>query len=310
MKLLITGGNGFLGKAITEQLKSTAIEYLTPRSSDMDVLDFDVLCSYLKEHRPDSILHAAAIVGGILANANSPADFLRANTQMGLNVYEAARLCGTKSIYSLGSVCMYPKYCSAPFREDDMWNGFPEETNAPYGQAKRTLLMLSKTYRQQHGIAGAFLVPVNLYGPNDHCNLTNSHVIPALIRKFDTAASNGLPSVECWGTGKQGATREFLYVNDCATAIIKAISTNLDTDLPINLGVGKDISIYDLAHLIAELTGYTGEITFNGKFDGQPKRLLDVSRAKEMLEWEAKIDFRTGLKETIDWYRANKHLID
>jgi GDP-L-fucose synthase len=250
----------------------------------------------------------AAVCGGILANKNSPADFLQKNIEMASNLFEAARQAGCTKIYTLGSVCAYPKFCSVPFKEDDLWNGYPEETNAPYGIAKRTLLMLGQTYRQQYNIGGAHLIPVNLYGEHDHFNLINSHVIPALIRKFEAAIETKSSTVECWGTGE--ATREFLYAGDAANAIVKAIVMGLDTDLPINLGTGTDISIRDLAYLIKELTGFTGEIVFNGSVsDGQPKRMLDITRAKEMLDWNAETNLRTGIIRTIDWYRHNKKLI-
>jgi len=204
--------------------------------------------------------------------------------------------------------CSYPKYCSVPFKEDDIWNGAAEETNFPYSQSKRTLMMLGQTYRQQYGIKGAHLIPTNMFGNHDHFDLTNSHVIPALIRKFDTAIEKNLPVVECWGSG--AATREFLHVSDCADAITKAINIKLDTNLPINLGTGKEISIYKLAHLIKELTGFTGNAIFTNEVsDGQPRRCLDISRAKTLLNWTASTDLRTGLQQTIEWYRANKHQI-
>lgn len=647
-RILITGAGGFLGKHVQKAFEDSKYTIYTPNSKELNLIDCNSVDT-INEYKPDIILHMAAVCGGILANKNSPADFLRDNTQMALNIYEAARVANVKLVYSLGTVCMYPKYCPVPFREDDIWNGYPEETNAPYSQAKRTLLMLGQTYRQQYGIGGAHLIPVNMYGecfshdteiattngllniknikigdkvytlnphtheveiedviatqinktnqfinfngsvidlrvtPNhkiyyktnakfqkkkaavfipragkkhgmirfatnkklttdikynnvfsmknyidegheirnnkvrdhkhshshwipieyniedicqfvgwyvsegsrieggqisisqravvndknreeirqlltrmsipfgednerfyfssrlwrnfveketgigcynkqipsfmmklpanllqiifdslmrgdgdkdgerytttstklkdqliilimllgklpgkiyketsnnssywrihirqiransvkyknikiedvenedvycitteknhivyagrnnkfcwvgqcDHFDLTNSHVIPALINKFVNATYNNLSSVECWGTGT--ATREFLNVKDCAVAIAKTVNMNLDTNLPINLGVGEDISIYDLAHLIAKLSGYSGEITFNGQFDGQPKRLLDVSRAKELLNWKAQISLEAGLKETIEWYRA------
>jgi len=240
-----------------------------------------------------------------LANKNSPADFLRDNTQMALNIYEAAREHHIKYVYSLGSVCAYPKYCPIPFREDDIWNGAAEETNFPYGQAKRTLLMLGQTYRQQYQLGGAHLIPVNMYGEYDNFDLTNSHVIPALIRKVHHASKNHLPTVECWGTGE--ATREFLYAGDAAEAIVKAINMQLDTNLPINLGTGTDISIKELAVLIATLMDYKGELVFTGEVsDGQPKRVLDVSRAKKILDWKANTSFLEGLLRTISWYRQNE----
>jgi GDP-L-fucose synthase len=308
MKILVTGGTGFLGKHVVPKLQDSQHEVWSPSSKELDVLDFPKFEDKVERYRPDIILHMAAKCAGILGNRMNPADFLRDNTQMGLNVYEAARIHNVSKVYSLGSVCAYPKFCPPPFKEDDIWNGPAEETNFPYGQAKRTLLMLGQTYRQQYNMKGAHLIPVNMYGEHDSFDLTYSHVTPALIRKFEDAVVNNSPTVKCWGTGE--ATREFLYAGDAADAICKAINNELDTNLPINLGIGKDISIKDLAHLIAELTGFTGEIVFNGEVsDGQPKRLLEVSRAKEMLSWVAETDFKTGLLRTIKWYRANKQQI-
>jgi GDP-L-fucose synthase len=311
MKLLITGGTGFLGKHVAKRFTEFSfnqLDLIRPSSKGLNLLDREFAIRMVVAQKPDIILHMAAVCGGILANKNSPADFLQKNIEMASNLFEAARQAGCTKIYTLGSVCAYPKFCSVPFKEDDLWNGYPEETNAPYGIAKRTLLMLGQTYRQQYNIGGAHLIPVNLYGEHDHFNLINSHVIPALIRKFEAAIETKSSTVECWGTGE--ATREFLYAGDAANAIVKAIVMGLDTDLPINLGTGTDISIRDLAYLIKELTGFTGEIVFNGSVsDGQPKRMLDITRAKEMLDWNAETNLRTGIIRTIDWYRHNKKLI-
>jgi GDP-L-fucose synthase len=309
MKILTTGGTGFLGKHIQKAFANSANDLWFPSSKDLDLLDARALEEIISYIRPDVILHAAAICGGILANKNRPADFLRDNTQMALNIYECARKSNVKRIYSLGSVCAYPKHCPVPFREENIWNGPAEETNFPYGQAKRTLLMMGQTYRTQYGFSGAHLIPVNLYGEYDHFDPINSHVIPALIRKFDNAVVNNLPVVECWGSGN--ATREFLYAGDAAEAIVKAVDTGLDTELSINLGTGKDISIKDLATKIADLTGYLGKIEFSGDVsDGQPKRMLDVSRSKQLLGWEAKTQLDEGLTRTIRWYRKNKHSVN
>lgn len=300
MNVLITGGGGFLGKNLQNHLSGD--NYFYPRSSKLNLLHFDSVVMYLLKNKIDSILHMAASCGGILANKNAPADFLRDNTQMGLNIYEAARQVGTvKTIYSLGSVCSYPVNCPTPFREDDIWNGPAESTNFPYGQAKRTLMMLSQTYRDQYGIQGGHLIPVNMYGAHDHFDLVNSHVIPALIRKFVTATEENLATVECWGTG--AATREFLFANDCAGALAQVVQSQPDLPAPINLGVGQDISIRDLAYKIKSLTGFKGDVVFTGEVsDGQPKRVLDVSRAKRTLNWTAATSLDQGLRQTIDWY--------
>ena len=307
MRVLVTGGTGFLGNHVVPKLKEIH-EVWAPSSKELNVLDFPNFEDSVRCYHPDVILHMAAKCAGILGNRINPADFLRDNTQMGLNVYEAARLHKIERVYSLGSVCAYPKFCPAPFKEDNIWNGPAEETNFPYGQSKRTLMMLGQTYRQQYNMKGAHLIPVNMYGEYDTFDLTYSHVIPALIRKFDTAICLDSPRVECWGTGE--ATREFLYAGDCSEAISKAIDNGLDTNLPINLGIGTDISIKDLAYLIGELTGFKGEIVFTNEVsDGQPKRLLDVTRAKEMLGWTAKTDLRAGINKTIAWFKENKQNI-
>lgn len=304
MKILITGANGFVGKHVVKQLINKKIELLTPRSTELNIIDYNAFSNYVKYNKPDCILHMAAYCGGILANKNSPADFLYGNTQMALNVYEIAKNAKIDRVYSLGSVCMYPKFCPLPFKEDDIWNGQSEDTNSPYGQSKRTLMMLHQTYKKQYGIKGAFLIPINMYGTEDHFDLINSHVVPALINKFVNAKKNNLPQVHCWGSGE--ATRELMYVSDAAEAISNCVINNFDSELPINLGIGKDISIKDLAKMIKELTEYEGEIVFTGEVsDGQPKRRLDVSRAKELLGWEAKTPLKEGLIKTIEWYKKN-----
>lgn len=301
MKVLITGGTGFLGKHVVKQFIDKATVF-APSSKDLDLTNRKKSEMYINDIKPDVILHMAALCGGILANKNSPADFLHKNIDMTSNIYHIANEMGCKTIYSLGSVCAYPKYCPTPFNEDNLWNGYPEETNAPYGIAKRVSLMMHQTYREQYDFKGAHLIPVNLYGEYDHFDLTNSHVIPALIRKFTTATNYDLSHVECWGTGE--ATREFLYAGDAAEAISKAVLSGFDSEQPINLGTGQEISIKDLANLIKELTGYEGEIVFNGTVsDGQPKRMLDVSKAKNLLGWSANTSFKDGLIKTILWYQ-------
>lgn len=318
--IVVTGGSGFLGKHLQDAFrpyqKDHKVVFLD--SNDCNLLQPYQVREMLRKHLPDVVVHAAAVCGGIKANSVSPADFITDNLKMGVNLFEAIHyinhehsyvhnqvLGKTRRVYTLGSVCAYPKYCPVPFKEDDLWNGFPEETNAPYGIAKRTLLMMSQAYRQQHGLGGAHLIPVNLYGEYDHFDLENSHVIPALINKFTDAVKKGKKKVSCWGTGS--ATREFLYAGDAAQAIVKAVFSNLDTDLPINLGTGADISIKELAYLIGKLTDFQGEIEFTGEVsDGQPKRRLDVSRAKKMLGWEANTKLEEGLVKTISWYRKEQ----
>lgn len=311
MKVVVTGGTGFLGHHVQNEFskhKNIEVFYTTRDKYDSgnniycDLVDYNSVFRLVNKTRPDAILHMAAKCGGILANRNAPADFLTSNIKMGLNLFEAVKDQNPETkIYTLGTVCAYPKHCPVPFKEDDLWNGYPEETNAPYGHAKRTLLMLQNSYRQQYGIGGAHLIPVNLFGSHDHFDLTNSHVIPALIRKFSEAVNNEIEEVTLWGTGSP--TREFLYAGDAAEAIVKAITNGLNTELPINLGTGADISIRELAETIAKLVGYKGKIVFDtSKPDGQPKRMLDVSRAKEMMGWEAKTNLLTGLIKTIGWY--------
>lgn len=308
MKILVTGGTGFLGKTLQKVFEERGFDSKNLTfigSKPYQLVHKEDTEKLFSEYRPNIVLHAAALCGGILANKNSPADFIHVNTMMGLNIFQTALEFGTEYVYTLGSVCSYPELCPTPFKEENIWSGYPEKTNAPYGMAKRMLLMLQNSYREQYGIKGAHLIPVNMYGKNDHFDLVNSHVVPALINKFVNAAQKGLPTVECWGTGE--ATRELFYVEDAAHVIVKAIEKKLDTELPINLGTGVNISIKGLAELIAKLTGFTGEIVFTGEVsDGQPKRRLDVSRAKAMLDWEAEVNLEEGLKRTIEWYVENK----
>lgn len=308
INLLVTGANGFLGTHVKSQLnviKSNDLNIFTPKSSEMNALDMWELVDFCKTYRIDRILHMAAVCAGIQGNAERPADFLYANTHMALNIYETAKICKISYVHSLGSVCMYPKFCPIPFKEENIWDGAAEETNFPYGQAKRTLMMLGQTYRQQYGIKGSFLIPVNLFGPHDHFNTATAHVVPSLIMKFENAKINNLSHVECWGNGTT-TSREFLYAEDCAEAISQTVISNFDYDLPINIGAGKEIKIFDLAHMIAGIVGYSGDIVFNGRLDGQPRRCLDISKAKKLLGWKAKTSLYGGLVKTVEWYRKNK----
>jgi GDP-L-fucose synthase len=258
----------------------------------------------LADARPDIIIHLAATVGGIGANRANPGRFFYENLMMGVQLIEQARVAGVKKFVALGTVCAYPKFAAVPFREDDLWSGYPEETNAPYGLAKKMLLVQSQAYREQYAFNSIFLLPVNLYGPGDNFDPETSHVIPALIRKCVEAVEAGAPTVSVWGTGS--ATREFLFVDDAAEAIVLA-AERYDDGEPMNIGAGFEISIRDLAELIARLTGFQGRVVWDAsKPDGQPRRMLDTSRAAERLGFVAKTSFEEGLRQTIDWYRATR----
>jgi GDP-L-fucose synthase len=308
-RLLITGGNGFLGKEVVKRAKYinsfNAGVILSPSSTELDLTNESSVMTYFDKYRPSKILHMAAACGGLGLNKKQPADLTHLNLKMVVNLFDAVHKYNVEYVYGIGTVCSYPMYCPVPFKEDDIWNGMPEITNSGYGLSKRMLLILQSEYRKQYGLKGAHLIPINLMGPGDSFDDTKSHVIPALIKKFVDAVDNNKPQVFCYGTGT--ATREFLAAEDCAEAIVKAISVELDYEGPINLGTGKSILIKDIAELIGELTGYKGKIVFTGEVgDGQPLRQLDVSRAKAVLGWEAKIDLREGLKRTIKWYKENK----
>jgi GDP-L-fucose synthase len=306
MKVLVTGGTGFLGHHLMKAFEEAGIEAVAFGGVVYNLLQFKQAAQMVYDEKPQVIVHAAAICGGIGANKDSPADFISSNIRMGCNVFDAATAHAVPYFYTLGSVCSYPKHCPIPFREDDIWNGFPEKTNAAYGTAKRAMMVMQNAYRDQWGLKGACLIPVNMYGEHDHFDLRNSHVIPALIRKIATAIDKDESTVEVWGSGK--ATREFLYAGDCAEAIVRAVETQLDYDKPINIGTGNDISIQGLVEMIAGLMNYQGLLVFLGDdIDGQPKRRLDVSRAKEVLGFEAKTSLKDGLKKTIDWYLQEKH---
>lgn len=301
-KILVTGGAGFLGSHIVEKLKEKGVDgenIRIPRSREMDLRQWENCVEVVKD--VEIVIHLAAKVGGIGYNQKYPATLFYDNAIMGIQLMEAARLEGVRKFVIIGTVCAYPKYTPVPFKEEELWNGYPEETNAPYGLAKKMLLVQSQAYRQQYGFNSIYLLPVNLYGPGDNFDLDSSHVIPALIRKFVEAIENNKKEVEVWGTGK--ASREFLYVEDAARGIILA-TERYNKPEPVNLGAGFEIKIKDLVELIAELTGFEGEIVWDTtKPDGQPRRCLDVSKAREEFGFEAKTDFREGLKKTIEWYK-------
>jgi GDP-L-fucose synthase len=300
-KVLLTGGAGFLGRETAARLvKADAVaeDIRIPRSKDTDLRRWESCRKAVKDI--DMVIHLAGRVGGIGFNQNYPAQLFYDNAIMGIQLMEAARLERVKKFVAVGTVCSYPKFIQVPFREDDIWSGYPEETNAPYGLAKKMLLAQSQAYRQQYGFNSIHVIPVNLYGPGDNFDPEKSHVIPALIRKFSEAAWTGGKTVEVWGTGE--ASREFLYVEDAARGIVMAAESYNKSD-PVNLGSGKEISIRDLAELIARLTGFEGDIKWDfTKPDGQPRRCLDVSRAKKEFCFEAETGLEEGLRRTIDWY--------
>jgi GDP-L-fucose synthase len=275
---------------------------LVPRKATYDLTREADVARLYADCRPDVVIHLAAVVGGIGANRESPGRFFYENVMMGALILEHARRAGVRKFVGIGTICAYPKLAPVPFLERDLWNGYPEDTNAPYGIAKKMLLVQGQAYRAQYGMNAIHLLPVNLYGPHDNFDPASSHVIPALIRKFLEAKAAGADDVVCWGTGN--ATREFLYVEDCAEAIVRA-TQRYDSPEPVNIGAGFEISIRDLAELIAELTGFTGRLVFDRtKPDGQPRRSLDVSRARNAFGFQATTDFRDGLRRTIDWYRT------
>ena len=302
-RVVVTGGSGFLGRHVVEALRSRGCaQVAVPRKADYDLTRESAVQRLYADQRPDVVIHLAAVVGGIGANRESPGRFFYENVMMGALVLEQARLAGVSKFVGVGTICAYPKLAPIPFLERDLWNGYPEETNAPYGIAKKMLLVQGQAYRAQYGMNVIHLLPVNLYGPHDNFDPASSHVIPALIRKFIEAVARGEREVVIWGTGN--ATREFLFVADCAEAIVRA-TERYESPEPANIGAGFEISIRDLAELIAELTGFSGRLRFDrSKPDGQPRRSLDVSRARNAFGFEATTKFREGLQRTIDWYRT------
>jgi len=307
-RICITGGAGFLGKVVTRKLIDRgATEIFIPTIEEYDLVDPNSIDKMLNDSNPDIIIHLAAHVGGIGANREHPAEFFYDNLMMGVQLMHKAWQRGVEKFVAIGTVCAYPKFTPVPFKEDDLWIGYPEETNAPYGLAKKMLLVQSQAYRDQYGFNSIFLLPVNLYGPGDNFNLQSSHVIPALIRKCIEAENHGVEEIEVWGDGSP--TREFLFVEDAAEGIVLA-TESYNESLPVNLGSGYEISIKTLAEKIAYHTGFNGRLVWNkDKPNGQPRRGLDTTRAFEKFGFKAKVDFDQGLKKTVAWYRENQHLI-
>jgi len=302
-RVMVTGGAGFLGRHVVAQLRRTGCQQIIiPRSQEYDLTRETDIYRLLHKERPHVIMHLAAKVGGIGANRKYPGTFLYQNLIMGAQLIEASRRLGVEKFVMVGTICSYPKFTPVPFRESDLWNGYPEETNAPYGLAKKMLLVQLQAYKQEFGFNGVNVLLVNLYGPGDNFDLESSHVIPALIRKCIEAQERGEKVLHVWGTGQP--TREFLYVEDAAEALVQATEV-LETPEPVNIGSGQEISIADLARLIARKTGFTGEIRFDPSMpDGQPRRCLDVTRARQWLGFTAKTSLEEALEKTIAWYRA------
>jgi GDP-L-fucose synthase len=305
-RIVVTGGAGFLGQAVCRVLQKRGVpdaKIMVPRRRDYDLTVESAVARLYADAKPDVVIHLAAEVGGIGANMEHPGRFFYANMAMGLHLVEHARRCGLAKFVHTGTVCAYPKHCPVPFREETIWDGYPEETNAPYGVAKKAIFVMLDGYRREYGLNSAVVVPVNLYGPGDNFDPRSSHVIPALIRKCDEARRLGTPQIVCWGTG--AATREFLYVEDAAEGIVRAAEV-MEEPTPINLGGGVEIPIRDLVGRIAKACQFTGRIEWDAsKPDGQPRRSLDISRAKRLLAWEPRQDFESGLASTVAWWREH-----
>lgn len=303
-RILLTGGSGFLGFYVVRELLERGVSeenIIIPRSRDLDLRIWENCEQAVKD--ADIVIHLAARVGGIGFNRKFPGDLFYDNAIMGIQLMEAARRENVDKFVAVGTVCAYPKFTPTPFKEESLWDGYPEETNAPYGVAKKALLVQAQSYRQQHGFNAIYLIPVNLYGPQDHFDPEDSHVIPALILKFVDAKKRGLSKVTAWGTGSP--SREFLYVEDAARGIVMA-TESYEGGEPVNLGSGEEIKIRDLVYMVKEMVGYEGEVEWDtSRPDGQPRRRLDVSRAKEEFGFEAEMPFKEGLKRTIDWYKEN-----
>ena len=307
--VMVTGGSGFLGSHLVDDLQSRApdAEVFVPRSDEYDLRDRGDIERALDDSGADVVVHLAATVGGIGANRDNPGTYFYENAVMGIELIEAARRVGVEKFTTIGTICSYPKHTPVPFREEDLYEGYPEKTNAPYGVAKKALLTQSQAYRDQYDFDGIYLMPVNLYGPRDDFDLATAHVIPAIIRKCVEARERGADSITAWGTGEP--TREFLYVKDAAEGILDA-TERYDGPEPVNLGSGMEVSIRDLVELIADVTGFEGEVEWDtSKPDGQPRRRLDTTRAKAYFDWAASTAFGDGLRETVEWYEANRERI-
>ncbi len=303
-RVTVTGGAGFLGRFVVQKLKELDVEVFVPRSSDYNLIEKDDIVRLLNETRPDLVIHLAAVVGGIGYNQKNPGRFFYDNLMMGVQLIEQSRLFGVRKFLATGTVCAYPKFTPVPFKEDDIWNGYPEETNAPYGLAKKMMLVQSQAYRQQYGFNSIFLLPANLYGPGDNFDLETSHVIPALIRKCVEARREGKPFIEAWGSGE--VSREFLYVEDCAEALVRAAAVYNESE-PVNIGTGNEVMIKDLVKMIARVSDFHGEIRWQAsKPDGQPRRRLGVTRALEKFGFSATTSLEDGLRRTIEWYEEDQ----
>lgn len=306
-RIVVTGGAGFVGNAVMERLRGRGCppeSAIAVRKAEFDLVREADVARLYDTHRPEVVIHLAAVVGGIGANRANPGSFYYENLMMGALLMEHARRRGVEKFVAIGTICAYPKFTPVPFKEEHLWDGYPEETNAPYGLAKKMLLVQAQAYRAQYGFNAIYLLPVNLYGPRDSFDTANSHVIPALIRKFVEAVDSCAPEVEVWGTGR--ATREFLYVDDAAEGIVLA-AERFDGPEPVNLGAGFEISIRELAELIAETVGFKGHLVWNSALpDGQPRRSLDTARAEDKFGFRSRTPFEEGLRRTVEWYRANR----